>query len=246
MATNLDITVQALPSCTRRTKNTRVLRLPDQPSHADIRSIGYGQANTNCASSARSNYDEDKFGALVLDECGTWLNSRDWQEDGRRELISYFLHIRKMLWDVYLIIQDISMLDKQVRKALAEHVVYCRRLDKVGIPLVTKLTAMMGHKISGPKMHLAIVKYGDQQHSLTVDRWWFRGTDLYDAYDTTQTFDEHYPHGVFSLVPPAGIFSASFTKWDFFKVMRLTRIILRKWSLALLLASGAVLGSSKV
>lgn len=244
VATNLDLNVHQLPSCSRRSTSTRVTRVPDHPTVEDIKALGYGQAGVSSASQARSNYDEDKFGCLVLDECGTWLNSRDWQADGRRELISYLLHIRKMGWNVYLIIQDISMLDKQARKSLAEHVVYCRRFDRIGIPIISKLLEGFGVKLRMPKVHMGIVKYGDQPQSLTVDRWWYNGRDLYDAFDTTQVFDGDYEHGSYSLVPPYAQFSRMFVVWDWRKYMRLTRIYFRKWSLSLLLASGVVAGAS--
>ncbi len=234
VATNLDLNVHLLPSCSRRTKNTRVIRVPDHPSVDDIKVLGRG---------AFGEYDESKFGVLVLDECGTWLNSRDWQAEGRRELISYLLHIRKMRWDVFLIIQDVSLLDKQCRKALAEHVVYCRRFDRLPIPFLSTFAKVFGVQIRGPRMHMGLVKYGDQPQSLTVDRWMYRGTDLYDAYDTSQIFDAEYSDGVVSLVPPFTRFCGSFVAWDWRKRMRLTRIVLRKWSQTVLLSAGIVAGA---
>lgn len=45
-----------------------MIRLPDKPSLNDLLAIGVG--NTS--------YDESRNGLLVLDECGTWFNSRSW------------------------------------------------------------------------------------------------------------------------------------------------------------------------
>nr|WP_240297107.1 zonular occludens toxin domain-containing protein [Escherichia coli] len=57
----------------------------------------------------------------------------------RQPVIDWFLHARKLGWDIIFLIQDISIMDKQARLALAEHVVYCRRSDKLNIPLLAPL-----------------------------------------------------------------------------------------------------------
>lgn len=246
VATNLDLQLHNLPSVSRFAKNTRLIRVPDRPSVDDIKAIGFGIEGVHSLADARANYDENKFGALVLDECGTWLNSRDWQAAGRKELINFLLHIRKHLWDVYLIIQDISLLDKQARKALAEHVVYCRRFDRVGIPIISSVLSSIGFNIKMPKFHMGIVKYGDQPTSITVERWWYNGTQLYDAYDTTQVFTEDYPHGIHSVLPPWFVFGKAKTNWNWRKAMRLTHIYLRQYSRTLLLAAGVFSGGVAV
>jgi hypothetical protein len=244
VATNLDLDLAKLPSVGKKAKRTRVVRLPDKPQVDDIESIGFGIEGVRNLSQARAKYDESKFGLLVLDECGTWLNSRDWAEEGRRELINCLLHIRKHLWDVYLIIQDISMLDKQARKALAEHVVYCRRFDRIRFPGLNFISEhLFGKPLSMPKLHMGIVKYGDQPNSMTVDRWWYNGTSLYSAYDTTQVFSSDYQTGIYCLLPPFYLHSKSLTNWNVRNVMRLTSIVLRKYSQTLLLAAGVVAGS---
>lgn len=244
VATNLDLALENLPACNRKTKRSRVLRVPDRPSVDDIKAIGFGIEGVHDLSQAKQHYDESRFGIVVLDECGTWLNSRDWQAEGRRELINFLLHIRKHLWDVYLIIQDISMLDKQARKALAEHVIYCRRFDRIGIPFLGSLVSVFtGSKLKMPKLHMGIVKYGDQPTSITVDRWFYNGASLYRAYDTTQVFLDDYAHGLYSVLPPWYRYQHSFVNWNWRKVMQLTQVYLRQYSRTLLLAAGVFAGA---
>lgn len=243
VATNLDLQLSRLPALSRRTRNARVVRVPDRPTVDDIAGLGFGIEGVHDLAQAKAAYDEDRFGLLVLDECGTWLNARDWQAEGRRELINFLLHIRKHLWHVYLIIQDISMLDKQARKALAEHCVYCRRMDRVTVPLLGTVSKLILRKpITFPKLHIAHVKYGDQPQSLTVDKWWYRGEELYGAFDTVQVFSEDYPHGAHSLLPPWYLFRNSFVRWTWRKRMQLTKIYFRKYSKASMLAAGLFLG----
>jgi len=244
VATNLDLELHLLPYVSKFSRDVSVLRVPDKPSAADIESIGYGIAGAVDEASARRVYDEKRFGLLVLDECGTWLNSRDWSEEGRRELVNVLLHIRKKLWHVYLIIQDISLLDKQARKALAEHVVYCRRLDRLNVPLLGFFyQRFTGRKLPLPQIHVAFVKYGDRPDSLTVERWFYRGGSLWAAYDTTQVFRADYPHGLFQVLPPWYRFAHARVHWSLGAIMRLTKIYFQKVSLVVLLASGMALGS---
>jgi len=137
------------------------------------------------------------------------------------------------------------MLDKQARKALAEHCVYCRRMDRMNVPLLGTLTKMIfGKPLKFPKMHVGHVKYGDQPQSLTVDKWWYKGADLYEAYDTTQVFDQAYPLGSYSMLPPWYQFSGSFVNWNWRKAVQLSKIYLRQYSRTILLAAGVFAGGA--
>lgn len=61
-------------------RKTRVIRVPDKPSLNDLLAIGVG--NTS--------YDESRNGLLVLDECGTWFNSRSWGIKTDSQLLTGF------------------------------------------------------------------------------------------------------------------------------------------------------------
>lgn len=233
VATNLDIRLNKLVG--PKAKKTVVYRLPDKPTVHDMRAIGDGNPT----------YDEDKNGLIVLDECGTWFNSRDWQDKDRRPLIDWLLHARKLGWDILFIIQDVSMIDKQARKSVGEFVVYCRRLDRLKIPVIERLYKFaMGKDIPKVKAHMGIVKYGDLPTSLTVDRWYYLGRDLYPAYDTKQAFTDDYPHGIYQLLPPYyshGRYAVPHD-WSFF--MRITKIYFRRFSKVLMLSAGIIAGAA--
>jgi hypothetical protein len=176
VATNIDINLRKLLS--RKPKAT-VLRLPDKPSADDLMALGQVHATAQ----------EDKNGMLVLDECGTWLNSRSFADKGRQAIIDWLLHSRKLGWDVFLIVQNLSLMDKQIRDALAEYTVICRRMDRVAIPFVGRVIKLLTagvFKGQFPKVHLAIVRYGTGVHSAHADTWWYRGTSLYAAYESVQ------------------------------------------------------------
>ena len=234
VATNLDINLKEMLGADKR--NTRLYRLPDKPVVEDLQALGYGNKS----------YDTSKDGLIVLDECGTWFNSRSWNDKSRQPLIDYLLHIRKYGWDVIFIVQDISIVDKQVRLALAEHTVFCRRLDRMQVPFVSSLVSLitLGQiKLKLPKLHVGIVKYGDNINALTVDKWMLWGTDLYASYDTKQMFLNNYPHGVYSVLPPYYTHGRYAVPKTAKNIMRITKIYLRKYSRIALLMAGIISGS---
>ncbi len=180
IAGNLDLDLSEL---THERAKFEYTRIPDKPRIEDLEVLGEGSTS----------YDESTFGALVLDECGTWFNSRNWRDKDRKPVIDWFLHARKKGWDIFFLVQDISQVDSQARAALCEHLVVCRRLDRLPIPGFGLISFILGHKLRLPKIHVATVFYGDNpSNALKVDRWVYRGKDLYKAYDTRQCFTDGF------------------------------------------------------
>lgn len=169
VATNLDL---FLDQYFENNKHP-VTRIPDKPRPEDMELLGKGYDNED-----ERDCDESKFGLIVLDECGTWLNSREWNDKERRRLIDWFLHARKLRWDVIFLIQSIDSCDKQIVDSLCEHLVICRRTDRFKIK---------GFKL--PKVHIANVYYGKTTESY-VERWWYKGKDIMPLYDTLQRFKD--------------------------------------------------------
>lgn len=106
---------------------TTAIKLPGIPTveHLDALGTGYDMSQP---------YDESKFGLILLDEAGTWLNSRDWADKDRRGLFRWITHARKLGWDVALIVQDYEALDAQIRRSVTEVYIGCRRADRIKIP----------------------------------------------------------------------------------------------------------------
>lgn len=190
VATNLDLNLDKLLD--RDKKNIQCVRIPDKPTLADLEAIGCGNPDR----------DESKNGLIVLDELGAWLNTRSWGDKDRQPVIDWLLHSRKLGWDVYFIIQHANMVDKQVREGLAEFLVTCRRTDRLRIPFLTALTkAWKLGELRPPQIHVATVRYGLDPEAIVSDRWWYRGKDLYDAYDTRQVFTSART-GAYTLLTP--------------------------------------------
>lgn len=229
VATNLDLRLHKLPRVGIFARTPNVIRIPDKPALNDLLAIGKGN----------DSYDENKNGLLVLDECGTWFNSRSWADKERQSVINWFLHARKLGWDIIFLIQDLSIMDKQARVALAEHVVYCRRLDRITIPFLGTIYSMItGAKLPLPKVHVGIVKYGDSPQAMIVERWTYTGRDLYQAYDTRQAFSDSYEHSSFSFLPPYLSHGRYAVKRDSGFYMTLTKIYFRKYSRVMCFLAG--------
>lgn len=231
VATNIDLNLQHL--CGYFAKTPRVIRLPDKPTIYDLNVIGSGNES----------YDESKNGILALDECGTWFNSRDWNDKSRKPVNDWFLHARKLGWDVYLIIQDIDLLDSQARKAIAEHTVFCKRLDRLTIPFLSMLFKLIsGKTLPLPRYHVARVVYGISPTDAVADRWGARGTELYKAYDTKQLFLDNYPHGTHSLLTPWLQYGRYMVPRDWRFYMRMTKIYFKRFKPVIALTAGLLTG----
>lgn len=178
VATNLNLKLDELGFAGKRVD---CVRLPDKPTGEELKALGQGNES----------YDESKNGLLVLDELASWLNARSWGDKHRQGVLDFFIHSRKLGWDVYLIAQSLGQLDKQVRDALVEYHVVCRRLDRLNVPFLAGLVRGLSFgKLSGhlPRVHIAFVRYGTDRDSILVERWVYRGVELFKGYDTRQRF----------------------------------------------------------
>lgn len=190
VASNVDIAAHLLNPL----KPGKIIRVPDKPTASDLLMIGHGNPDS---------YDEEKNGVLILDELGTWLNSRSFQDASRAGVLDWLIHARKYGWDVYLIVQDANMIDKQVREALIEYQIKCMRMDKVRIPVLGHLFGLIKTRWAYlPKFHLATARVGLGANAIIAERWQFVGTNLHACYDTRQIFKTSYEHGTYTALPP--------------------------------------------
>lgn len=191
VATNLDLNLEHMLGPTSSTSATR---LPDKPRLCDLEALGTGYPS-------EEPYNESRFGVMVLDELSMWMNTRTFQDKERLGVLQWFLHARKLRWDLYFIVQHIEAIDKQLRESMCEHLVVCSRADRIKVMRAFKL----------PQVHLARVYYGDNETAPLVDRIFYRSKELYGAYQTEQVFtdDLEWLNGrpvdmraMYSVVPP--------------------------------------------
>lgn len=154
------------------------IRVPDIPSADDLWAVGQATTSAN----------ERDFGALMLDEIAVIANAREWKGEKRTELISYLRQARKHGFNSFYISQDVESIDAQIRKSLVEHVVYCKRTDRINIPLISNIFRWFGINLKFPLLHVATVRLGLNKTDLVVDRWIAKGAEFYTAYNTKQKF----------------------------------------------------------
>ena len=193
VASNVDLNLDKLVP----RKRAHYVRLPDKPKAFDLEAAGHGNPDS---------YNEERNGVMILDELGTWLNARSFQDKDRAPMLDWLIHARKFGWDVFLIVQDANMIDKQVRESLIEYQCRCFRGDKIKIPFIGGLLSAI-HKPLGylPKFHMVTARVGYGQSAVVAERWMYRGEELHPAYDTRQVFRSDYANGSYSQwhTPPA-------------------------------------------
>lgn len=177
VVTNINLNLENF-SLKKEAKN--VLRCSDFPPASELWALGKGYPT----------YDEKKFGLIVLDEMGIYLNSRNFKAEGREDFIKWLRHVRKLHWDLMILVQSAESLDKQIRNGLAHFQVKCKALDKMTVPFVSPISKyFFNRKLTLPKFHFGLVKRGFGPSAVKVDTWSTRGTEFYKCYDTGQLYD---------------------------------------------------------
>ena len=241
VATNHDLKLRYLIG--PYAKECNVIRLPDKPKLHDLLCIGIGNPTIKFEmisikdayghhaywhyeiAEDQPDFQEEKNGLIVLDELGSWMNTRTFTDKERGPVLDWLIHARKYGWDIIYEVQDISMIDKQIREGFAEHVVYCKRTDRLPIPVIG---AILPLKL--PRMHLGVVLYGTSANAPKVDTWVCRVKDICKGYNTLQKFSNFYPHATYCYLPPFHQYGRNRMPHTWSAKMRLTKIVARKYS----------------
>lgn len=205
VATNIDLKLeQMLPDSN---KTAQVIRLPDKPTIDDLNAIGFGYDHEN-----PEHYDENQFGILALDELGTWFNSREWNDKGRRPLINWLLHARKRRWHMFFLIQDLELLDNQAKAATAKQfIVECRDLSNYAVPIISPIFKLFTGRdflltwLPFVNKNMGIVRVGMGQKASVRTRWTYNNPHIHNAYNTLQEFlepDSPDACGLYQYLPP--------------------------------------------
>lgn len=184
VATNVDLFPENL--CPNTTES--ISRIPSLFRLEDLDQLGRG-----CP-------DEEKehLGGLFLDEGAIWLNARDWNAKGRRELIYKLLMIRKLGWDIYIAVQDPESTDKQALGSLGENFICCSRLDYFRIPVISpaydfyRLVKTRGKEQTSkilPHINKASYRVGKSKNIKPTHSETYRPKEYFGTYDTNQIFE---------------------------------------------------------
>lgn len=119
---------------------------------------------------------------LFIDECSIIFNARSWNDASRADWIKFFQQHRKLGYDIFLVSQFDTMIDKQIR-SLVEYEVKHRKLNNIG--WVGKLAdiLLLGHPA------VIGVMYWYPMKSRLKSYWFFGRKKFYSLYDTYLVFD---------------------------------------------------------
>lgn len=204
VATNIDVYPEHMP-LNEKGKATPIIRLPEEPRSSDLENLGYAYERpkkTALRSDQEQIYDESKNGCLALDETAFFMNTRDWNNPDRAQLIKWLRLVRKRGWNAFLGVQDIESIDKQIVNALCRTICWCYSSDTMFsssmgakgflvYPLIWIARLVIKFGLRVPRVHVASYFKGKSKATgspcgtkYTWGRW------LYKAYDTAQEFDD--------------------------------------------------------
>lgn len=234
VASNVDISLRDINGNLLDRTNT-FIRLPDYPREEDFLAAGLGSETPK---------QRHTHGLIVLDECGTWLNSRDAMDKAvkqdRLKTIKFFLDLRKRGWSVAFIVQQEELVDKQIRSTMMQFRIDMKNTQQIPIPIFGFLCrAIFGFVWTLPRGHLGLVKYIPNKEQL-VDWWMFKGKQLYGAYDTEQVFDPEYQHGTYQLLPNYHAIGRYLPPEP--TILEKAKMLLTKYSKEFVLSVGILLG----
>lgn len=218
VATNLNLYVEHLVPAWCE---TRFYRVPDFPTAVDLHALPLGNRFLKWVEGESDpvmlpGYRESANGLLILDEIGTFLNSREWQGNGRQEVINWLLQSRKYGWDMVMLAQHANLADKQIRDSLIETQGTLRRLDKIKVPVLSSIYKYFtGETLHFPRMHFASLRYGFAQGAPAADSLFFRGTEFYKGYDTLQRISSQTgQQGLSTMLSAYDMKGRYMNKWD--------------------------------
>lgn len=205
VATNVDFYPENFRN--KRNADIRIVRLPDHPDSSALKALGVGNATLEMGPDGNyrpgPKYDPKANSLLLLDELAQSMNSRTWNNKDRQALISHLVLLRKLGWDAYFIVQDIEMIDKQIRDSLASETGFCNNLDKFNIPFLSPVVkAFTGKPLKLPKVHRVRFHDGHSRQGIKTDSNFYRGKHLYQVYNTAQTLSADYDSGTYCLLTP--------------------------------------------
>lgn len=124
---------------------------------------------------------------VVIDEAQICFSNRDWQKPGRAEWIRLFIQHRKLGLRFVLVVQDLGMLDKQIR-AVVETCGHHMRVNSYGWLGALVTIAALGRPVCMCIYRLPF--YGSTKAGIVGRQCIFGKRRLYRMYDTHAMFSQ--------------------------------------------------------
>lgn len=147
----------------------------------DSLDVGYLQEFSNWYFNEQGNRFREGALKLYIDECQLIFNARTWNDKDRKEWIKFFTQHRKLGYDVYLIAQFDSMIDKQLR-SLVEYEIKHRKFNNFGL-----IGRIFGLFTLNRPIVVAITYWYPMKQRLSSE-WIIGRKKLFQIYDTGKIF----------------------------------------------------------
>lgn len=167
-------------------------KIPNMPTIDDFKRLPVGNpdlmdesGNLLPEDKQPEEFDESKNSLLWLDEPHNFLNSRDWNSEQRKAVLSFMSESRKYGYDLLLTTLHIDQLDSVIRKGMIDIVGYAKDSSKIAIPFITTfIYDMTGKKIRLPKGTIVNFFAGVGQSAPFSYRLKIFGSKYFRAYRT--------------------------------------------------------------
>lgn len=189
VAANINLFIEHL---SHPTSTSVIHKIPNMPSIDDFKRLPVGNpelmdehGNLLPEDKQPELFDESKNSLLWLDEPHNFLNSRDWNSDQRKSVLSFMSESRKYGYDLLLTTLHIDQLDSVIRKGMVDIVGYAKDSSKIAIPFITTfIYDMTGYKLRLPKGTIVNFFAGVGQSAPFSYRLKIFGTKYFKAYRT--------------------------------------------------------------
>lgn len=123
---------------------------------------------------------KEKQCLLVIDECQMIFDNRDWQASDRRDWAKFFSQHRKFGYNIILITQYDSLIDKKIRSVVEYEVIH-RKLSNYNL-----FGVLVGF-VGGGSAFICITRWYGARMRIGSDMFWGR-KKYYEFYDSYRIF----------------------------------------------------------
>jgi hypothetical protein len=182
VVTNFPLDYDAIQNTAgKRIKKARITCISPRPTSTELFALGEGWHPD-------FPNNEEKCGCMVIDEAGTWIGARTWNDSDREEIKRWFTLSGKLGWDVLLLSQSPDLVDKSIKDSCIELFGRVMRTDRVKVPF-------LGIKL--PRFHVVQFRYGTEGSAPKAFTKAYRGNSVYKYFDTHFKFEDFAPYSFF-------------------------------------------------
>lgn len=190
-----------LPQMETERYDNLLLSMSPHITYFDLQFLGSGvPASKGQIQQARDDKTGSTQGVIIFDEGLKIFNSRDWNDPSRKMIVDFFIDIRKLQYDLYLISQSAQHIDKQIRESLISNIITCASSKQVfpfsSFHFFLKMIGLgsdvnpLYYPFHVARTHDVVAGEKSKKYSKTTT---YRYLEYYTVYDTGQILGAKLP-----------------------------------------------------